>query len=1823
MADKRIDQLVAATTVGDNDLLVLEQNNQAKKLTGKALGDYVYAAAAEKVAEVEEAVAQSQAAIDSLEEQKDEIAQAIASMAQYGTDTTLTTPGIAADAEATGDRIKELEDEALGHYEQKTIDGVAIASFDDGADNVPVKALTVGIDPVQDLNGYDNPWPAGGGKNKCDPSQRSVTSGTIKFFESAGFQIHNGETWTFSVSVTAAQLTIKNHSGGSNLIVNYGKTSITYMAIADIMIELEAFYNTTYPLPSGGADGINFQLELGSSATTFAPYSNICPITGHTGANVVRTGKNLLPYALSYFTSAVSDSYNPNTCFFLKTGTYKFSFADFVNATSWRFGIVVFDKTKNRYFDANVLFGDFRPNTSGSYYVLVDNSTAKELTLTMQIDGYIHLFFLLGNTSASSSVINPQLELGSTTTDYEPYSGTTYEVTFPSEAGTVYGGTLINEGTETWKLKVDHAEVDLGSLTWRYNYASLLGFDSTGIASVVAGGNNAICSCYRNLNDIMVSGNISSNDVFFRINKSASGTTESGSFSLGEVFIKDTHYTTVEGFVSAMTGQKLVYELATPIEYTLTAAQVKTLLAQNNIWADTGNINQLIYRALNDSSTIKEYIDDQIDSLHDIVDGELDDLQLTLESMISGVEESMTATQNYPVDALFIAFGTLYKATSAIANGETIEPTVNCEVTTIEEQLNALKETKADIDGHYEMLNAGLADNLVATVGIEDKVPYNFRTSGGSADIGDYEEDTIVGGTIAWNQLVTTDTNVSKTKSGSVVSVSDAVAENAQELVVNIEPQQDLHGYDYPWLGGSRKNKLPFLANNSATFNGVTISYDNAKEAYILNGTLTTAGNILLESIPMAQLPIQADMTSGTRILSVSVVSGDFTLGEGTGITYALALFESSSSNYIRDGNTSHSASEFDGSYGTRVSGLTSTGDYKLYLQCWRQGTVFNNLKFRVQLEESSSTPARPSEWTPYENICPITGHTGVNMYDDPKYGGLINWNQIADMVSTTGTHRFEGWASTVTYNVDGSVTITTTRDFTEVGVGVTTAVTYTLGHKYYIGLLLKNSDVTPTKVNFSFTSSWSTACTSLANNFSDYGWYTGITECVVAGDSTQPQRINIRVVGSFTDGDSFTIDGIIFSDLTQMFGAGNEPSTAAEFEALFPKDYYAYNTGEETTVSAVNDDPYRHIEIEFPDAADTVYGGTLDVTNGTLIVDRATYTCTGEENLIEWELYTSKENIAGRLPLTAAKGLYEDGKNNALCNILPSVTNVQMYLGTTDQGVCVSNGGYIAIQVDGITTLADLKTWLAANTPQIVYKLFTPITYTLTPQQVTMLLGENNIWADTGSTSLTYLGTTNEIKAQENHKYLTKINGTSTVVNGSGQTISAEKGRDNVFDLTQMLGSSIANHVYLLEGTTAGTGVAWFNHLFPKPYYSYNAGELMSVNTSVHKMVGFNAWDEQWELGLIDATTGQNTSNNSYCRSKNYIPIIRGAVYCFTPKAKTLYLRKYDVNKNYLGYQQRTGEGNHTLHFDDDVAFLRFCWDGNTYANDICINLSWDGERNGEYESYREYAYPLDASLNLRGIPKIDSNNELHYDGDIYESSGKVTRKYGVITLDGTQAIGSTNWRASATSVGWLYPYGLTNNKTYTTNTSAQNIISDVLGVGTYQAAYNMDLDNCVTTVTYGSGEPVYGLVVRVADPTLTTSTAINNYLSSHPITVVYELAETTTESADPFNSPQVIDDFGTEEYVDYAVSQNQREVAVPVGHDTFYAANLRAKLEMAPDSPDGDGDYIVRHFGGENTYVPLTIPDELPTMPTINGTYNLRLVVSNGTPTLSWVIV
>ena len=102
---------------------------------------------------------------------------------------------------------------------------------------------------------------------------------------------------------------------------------------------------------------------------------------------------------------------------------------------------------------------------------------------------------------------------------------------------------------------------------------------------------------------------------------------------------------------------------------------------------------------------------------------------------------------------------------------------------------------------------------------------------------------------------------------------------------------------------------------------------------------------------------------------------------------------------------------------------------------------------------------------------------------------------------------------------------------------------------------------------------------------------------------------------------------------------------------------------------------------------------------------------------------------------------------------------------------------------------------------------------------------------------------------------------------------------------------------------------------------------------------------------------------------------------------------------------------------------------------------------------------------------------------------------------------------------------------------------------------------------------------------PTSVASTVeqFSALLERNPLKVVYELATPTTETADPFTNPQLVDKDGTEEYVSTGL--------VPVGHYTEYPADLRERLETIPD------------------------------LPTTAGTYRLKVTVVSGKPVYEWV--
>ena len=426
-------------------------------------------------------------------------------------------------------------------------------------------------------------------------------------------------------------------------------------------------------------------------------------------------------------------------------------------------------------------------------------------------------------------------------------------------------------------------------------------------------------------------------------------------------------------------------------------------------------------------------------------------------------------------------------------------------------------------------------------------------------------------------------------------------------------------------------------------------------------------------------------------------------------------------------------------------------------------------------------------------------------------------------------------------------------------------------------------------------------------------------------------------------------------------------------------------------------------------------------------------------------------------------------------------------------------------------------------------------------------------------------------------------------------------KMRPILCDLTQIFGTAIADHIYTLEQSQAGAGVALFRSMFPKDYYPFNAGGIESVKTSAKKVVGFNQWDEVWELGAINSS-GQNYNSTSNVRSKNYIHILPNTLYYYKKGngATTVQTFYYDADKNFISgggmswsYGVKTTPAN--------AYYMRFYYVGTTYNHDICINFHWDGERDGEYEAYVEHTYPLDSDLELRGVPTL-VDGKIKYDGDLYASDGTVTRRYGIVDL------GTLNWNKSSHNNKVRFNARVQNGYTQPNGTLIYGIICGKI----YITKQNPITDNAVDKAICGY---VYndGLIFYLRNDDYENSTEEDFKTAMSGIYAVYELGTPTTESADPYTSPQLVDNWGTEEFVD------TRDVPIPVGHDSRYLPDLKAKVESAPNNPSTNGKYFLQYQNGEATYVP--VPSEVPEAPTTDGTYVLKATVTSGTATLSWV--
>ena len=1297
------------------------------------------------------------------------------------------------------------------------------------------------------------------------------------------------------------------------------------------------------------------------------------------------------------------------------------------------------------------------------------------------------------------------------------------------------------------------------------------------------------------------------------------------------------------------------------------------------------------------------------------------DVASILGIIASYVSATMTAPSNITSGEYVLANGVLYRATANIASGSTLTPNGNVVAVTIGEELfEVIKSNakKADANGTYDEMTVGQSKQLLSDDTVKDQTPYIMRTSGGALEISDREKNTIVGGTIAWNQQIKNGNFVGTTdwgQTGGALSAADNVLTytagtqiGLYSILKQVSPIPSLAGHRLLFsldvycekatsirIGGPGAGFGDYgltateivagqwtkISKVGSVANGNTIT---VLAIYLnTNGVLVQNDTVQFKNITVFDLTQMFGTTIADYIYSLEQETA------GAGVAWFKKLFPKEYYAYYTGPLQSVKTSAhkmvgfnaFDKNASDITNGKYLDNNGVPQTNSARKITgyipVIGGQRYYFADAAASSIAAYYVWYNSEKNIIsggtiPYTGGSAASHLKTAPANAaylrvsVINEKWDSFIVNLSLDDEKDGtYEPYVEYNypLDSSLEL---RGIPELDGnnrlrfnGDTYESNGTVTRKYTYARFVGADGEGWTDTSGSGNPRKTFRTTSLIAN-------TAYTNMLTNG-------ITVSTSSGSTESDEITCRGTAYSStIFYIFAPESKIANLTAFKAwlatnpieiVYPIDTPTTETAEPyaefQTVSNLGTEEYIDAgvaagtrDVEIPVGNITEYYQNLRAKlesapdspddDGDYILRRSS----GENAYTRAEpIFAGKANTEGNYPNLTAGGAQQLMSTVGIEDQVPY--NFRTSGGTADIGDREEDmivGGTIAWnQQIRNGNFADTSGWSV-------------------PTSATFTVENGKATISNTTSSYTRIQRTSNSKAYANHKYLIMLKVSSSAGKVTLIPMGSTSGgmfsftglteetqiakiwapeedyttvswhvRFNVttpdvseqitatvrdycaFDLTQMFGTTIADYIYSLEQANAGDGVAWFKKLFPKEYYAYYTGPLQSVQTSAHKMVGFNAWDEEWESGTIQSANGQNAPDTNRIRSKNYIPVVPNQPYYLkAPQYAIIY--QYDSDKNFLGTTGSRGDNRISV-FNSPTAYVRFAVGSSsnpvtTYDNDICLNLSWDGEKDGTYESYVEYNYPLDSSLELRGIPELDGNNRLRFNGDTYESDGTVTRKYAYARFVG------------ADDEGWTDRTGSGNlRKTFrTTSLVANTAYTNMLSNGITVSSSSEMVDTAEITCRGTNYSSTYFYIFAPEDK-IADLTALKAWLAANPVEIVYPVDTPTTETAEPYTNPQIVNDFGTEEYVDAGVEAGTRDVAIPVGHETFYQANLRAKLEMSPDSPDGDGDYIVRQVNGENTYVPLVIPNELPAAPSTDGTYVLHATVADGVLTYSWV--
>ena len=310
------------------------------------------------------------------------------------------------------------------------------------------------------------------------------------------------------------------------------------------------------------AVALNVDIEAVQSGSGDPSPDNIRPISGWDEVNVNVRGVNQwdeewevgninnsgVP-TTGVLNSIRSKNFNkilPNTTYYATCGK-----TDGGSQNVYYLAVFLYDADKNFIVRSYINNTTFTTPENARYFKLATNTST----------------VVYGNTYNNDISIN----YPSTDHDYHAYNGQTYTIDLD---GTRYGGTL---DVTTGVLTVTHKLVDLGAFSWTANWSGTpTGVFYTNVIDYINFSGDAKCSAY------MFSKGDNPNYM------------PNGAFTLfstnSRIYVKNTAYDNGTAMKNSLSGTMMLYELATPQTVQLTAEQVMILKNQNNIWADSGEV---------------------------------------------------------------------------------------------------------------------------------------------------------------------------------------------------------------------------------------------------------------------------------------------------------------------------------------------------------------------------------------------------------------------------------------------------------------------------------------------------------------------------------------------------------------------------------------------------------------------------------------------------------------------------------------------------------------------------------------------------------------------------------------------------------------------------------------------------------------------------------------------------------------------------------------------------------------------------------------------------------------------------------------------------------------------------------------------------------------------------------------------------------------------------------------------------------------------------------------------------------------------------------